>query len=438
MIRTAIALTLLGVTLNCAAEDTVDHLRRLAGRFEYLCIGDILYARKHCSGMVPRQMASAHEDARAELTGIEADAAALRLCLLDENPRVRTLALALLFEREKMQALSAFGAHLDDDAAAFPEPPMSSLPIFDERVDPRTWRTRKVSEFASRFADAYLSGTATSRVSADTIGWYVSAHARRAWSFSQFRVDAARASEGVAEPRDAKFCDASSTLRAEIDRLPRRERAVALLMLVLETGGFCAVAESEVVQIAKTLDRDERLALAEKTLKTDDPDAVFENPAYASARVLVLRHATELFEQADAPRLARMPDGYARLAAARLQRDVVALRAEYARASDDTRRRNDLLTAMIEGGGAAAVPFVRDEYLRDSEGKYGMLMSVLLDEMRKNDSTVLRTPPGGARGGSPLRSDSVARTGVVRSAREPLAWRAGTVGARPRLQLPDG
>jgi hypothetical protein len=362
------------IAVACAAQPADSAggaaLRGLAAKLEFLCESGVSSGTPLCSQMVPADVRNAQARAMDELRAIAISSGGLRELLKDADPRVRTLALLLLFERESAYAMADFAAHFTDDAETFREPPFLHATL-EEAADRKQWKRQKVSDFARHFAAVYTSGTPWDAEA------YIAAHRGRAWSYSSFRVATFQASRGLESPEPTD-CDPRSGVRAAIERLPPRDRALLLLMLHDGTGARCVVGRDELLPIARGLGRESLLELAEERLRTSDPDAVPEVPAYQTARAFVLRHATELFRRGDAPRIARFDDPYAQIAAGRLERSAQRLRAAYAKVDDfDDRVKTDLLLALAEVGGADDVRFARDEAAANSS-----ILDILRDHVR--------------------------------------------------------
>ena len=147
-----------------------------------------------------------------------------KLCS-DENPKVRTLAMAALFDREDPSDLPHFVAMADDGASTFDAYPPLAPANFG--TDPGPCE-QTVGDLAQRMVEFYLGKAGVQcgsrRLSQSDFEDYWAARKDQSYSASWFSVQWARAAQGSLSPPPERI-DRLRAVRHRIDRLPADDRA---------------------------------------------------------------------------------------------------------------------------------------------------------------------------------------------------------------------
>jgi hypothetical protein len=262
--------------------------------------------------------------AKREYAGAIADLRSLRipfdeLALLsaDEEPRVRAMALCLLYDLEDPRAVPLFEARRNDAAIAISEPDMlASEPRIGVAIPTHPLTVGAIARMLLR-AHLQAAGITYNINEAENrakFARYWKSHEKLSAGVALFSVKLARASQGtLPTPRD-RF-DEIAAVRAKIDDLPKLERALTLLFLSGDNGGKELVGD-DLLEITRSVGAESLLKLLEGTLVTADPDLVRERPGFGSAARFLYAHARELFRSEDADRLSALGTPEARTAAA--------------------------------------------------------------------------------------------------------------------------
>jgi len=238
--------------------------------------------------------------------------------LAHDDPRVRTLALVELFDREDPRLLPHLVGLVDDEGCAFPQPSLFASALIPDgeglrRVpaqapppEPRT-----VGQVARQLVAFYMERSGFSygvEGYRDHPGWelYWAERAVRTSCASWLLVLQVRAHGGVSPLRTSALPQLRE-VRALVDALPAGERELILLWLPDVDGVFSSKAER--LAAARSLGRERLLAILRREPPTDDPDLVPRADANAGrypcedvAR-FVLAHAGELLAPEDVPTL---------------------------------------------------------------------------------------------------------------------------------------
>lgn len=214
--------------------------------------------------------------------------ARVRPLLKHADPKVRTLAIAALFDREDPQYLPAIHALAGDAAGTFASPPRCCHLQPGEPVS--SAKSQTVGEVARQLSGPYSPAF-----------WWQ--HRKRGYSAAWFRFKLMRAGQGTT-PTPADRIAKIRAVRKQIDGVPMPDRAWILLFLNGDSRSNALVEEQELVGQLKAVGRDGLLRLLRK--ERISPDLALRsqangNYAYHAMCLFVLRHAGQLLLAGDAP-----------------------------------------------------------------------------------------------------------------------------------------
>lgn len=359
-----------------------------ASWIEAIHYSDVVYGRFGASwpnagwrdkpGLVPLAELCARRDGTAELLPLLADA----------DPRVRTLALLVLFDRQEPRALPRLAALCTDGSAAIPDAQANH--VF-ELTQPR-WSVRAttVGAVASLCVGMYLeaAGVRLTAPVGELFAGYWDAREDREHCAGWLAVALLRAHGGVV-PVHEGGAERIRAVRKRVLALRSPERELLLIALPRASGiegsldAFATGAER--LAAARALSDDGLLAALGGAFGADDPDLPSVcglQPSRFGGRGLqafVLAHARAIFAPSSAPKLlaferslrergfdaAAIDVGWV-TAAASLQPEHAEewLRAAWDRftAPFDTQSRALILVAMYDCAGAAAEPWIADRF----------------------------------------------------------------------------
>jgi hypothetical protein len=228
----------------------------------------------------------------------------LEALLKHADPKVRTLALAALFQKDDPQALPAIVALADDPAPTFPSPAPLDQQVRPGPLPPPEPQT--VGAIATDLLKAYLEasgyyygikGTAGQPGFAD----YWEKRKDRQFCAGWFAVQARRIAHNYRYPVDGAE-SATLRFRRRLDALPPDDRAWNLLEL---GPAFNLVADDEeLVQILRETGPEKLLLYLQRHTPTDDPDLIAaRDDRRSEATLFLLKHASALFRPQDADAL---------------------------------------------------------------------------------------------------------------------------------------
>ncbi|SPF49019.1 hypothetical protein SBA4_400021 [Candidatus Sulfopaludibacter sp. SbA4] len=243
------------------------------------------------------------------------DADRLTDALADERPRIRTLALALLFSKEDPKLLEHIARHLGDTAASFPV----LLPTAN--ADPTRTAPQTVSDVAKALLGAYLLAAGINEWRDPSFhDWsvYDANHRNRQYCLSWLIVRLSRITEMQSPFREERR-PIVLKFRRDMEKLPSADRDLYLLWLCHGNtdfdGGRVLATEGELLEAAKRLGRQTLLQIVDGRAPGTDPDLVTALDRHRAVVYFLLTHADRLFTQADEPFLAAIEQG---------QRDKIA------------------------------------------------------------------------------------------------------------------
>jgi hypothetical protein len=241
----------------------------------------------------------------------------LALLSADEDPRVRAMALCLLYDLEDARAVPLFEARRNDAAIAISEPDMlASEPRIGVAAPTHPLTVGAVARTLLRphLQAAGITYNINETDNQAKFARYLKAHEKLTSGVALFSVKLARASQGTL-PTPPDRIDEIAAVRAKIDELPKLERALTLLFLSGDNGGKELVGD-DLLEISRGVGADRLLKMLEGTLVTADPDLVRERPGFGYAARYLYTHARDLFAAEHADRLAALGTPESRIAAA--------------------------------------------------------------------------------------------------------------------------
>jgi hypothetical protein len=222
---------------------------------------------------------------------------ALTRLLSHPVPKVRTLAIVALYQREDPQVLPSLVPLTGDDSPTFDTPGLVNESGRLGRPEAQT-----VGKIASRIVGFYLKWAGlgfyyrNKQTAEAEFGAYWKPRSQRSHCASWFAVQLARASQGTI-PTLSNRVDHIRKVRERIDQLPGDERAYVLLSLRGEAGADALVSESELISLCKGVGPEKLIRILQRNHPSDDPDLqpgrrdIFH---YKSLCVWILDHAAEL------------------------------------------------------------------------------------------------------------------------------------------------
>ena len=255
----------------------------------------------------------------AELRALSGDRAGLVALLKHSDPKVRTLAMSALYQREDGRDLALIAPLMVDTAATFPDlhQTMNSGGS-GKRTDFET--TQSVAQVAMTMLRPYLGAVwlgspggfggfsvvpaTEAKVYAADFTKYWARRQNRERCASWFLVRLRRAVSGATRPQ------ATQKVLAEIDALPPVERAWTLLYVGFESHPSGLLSEDSVVTALKVLGPDKLLDFLQHKPGPDDPDLQYDeltdsgrSSSFAWKASFILKHAQELLRPAAAAAL---------------------------------------------------------------------------------------------------------------------------------------
>jgi hypothetical protein len=248
----------------------------------------------------------------AEMRDLSPNRDALAALLRDTDPKVRTLALGALFQREDGRDLPLIASLLEDRAETFPlfqEPRRAGgVPARSE------WeRSQAVGDVAESMLKFWgVGGPGRGEISAEQFQAYWARYAGRAYAASWFRVKMDRATRRTT-PILTQYRPDIDRVVAQIDALPAVDRAWTRLYVLWPGGSdpeYIAsnriVPDEELVQTARELGSEALLRFLRRQPVTDDPDLNLtgkDNHDFTRIANFILLRAAELLRPGDAEAL---------------------------------------------------------------------------------------------------------------------------------------
>lgn len=285
---------LLLINLQVQAEGPAHAYEAAAKELKFLAAGDVLHGRLP-QRVTPVADQETHNRIVTELFSRPDSPEQLIGLLKHENPKVRTLAVAALVNRNEARALPEIARLLEDDTPTFAHPALvAMIPGQIEAATPLEPQT--VRDFPRIVLRIYMEQAGQHDVR----------------KFDQYwapRKDRAVCAGWLAVEADkvGRHADRKEALRARVARLPEKDRHWTTLYLgTLDKPVF---TEDELLAAAKSLGPDPLLSTVTGKCPSDDPDlneGGESNPATRRIRLFVLRNATQLLRPNDAQALLKL------------------------------------------------------------------------------------------------------------------------------------
>jgi len=234
--------------------------------------------------------------------------------LRDARPRVRSLAMGLLYDKQDPKLLMPVARMLSDSAETFPV-----LQLTDN-ADPRFTAPQSVGSFAGALLGTYLMAAGmTQWRTPQLVDWmaYDAAHRNRAYSLSWLIVRLGRITR-MQSPFPEEQRPRLLEFRKDLDKLPADDRNLYLLWLSNGNrdfdGGSVLATEEEVIDAAGRLGRQKLLQIIDGRPPGTDPDVAAiadwrSLQRYQMVTAFILAHADRLFTRADEPFLGAIEQG---------------------------------------------------------------------------------------------------------------------------------
>lgn len=363
--------------LGLADAQTVrNEVEAAAGKMRWLETSWILYDRDNAFGG-PVEM----QESIAVLQGLlhgSASAEDTLPLLKHENPKVRTLAMAILAYRDYPMHLDEIAPLCGDEAQTLPAPGHLSMRLGGDR--PKEWpaRPQKVHDVAKAIIAHHLE------VARDSTGnpWdpYWAKRKTRPYGLADYVVMWERATQGVSPLQPGREQQIKAALE-RLNALPMPDRFLATMKLraSASSGVDYLPDQKQMLEMARQLPREQRLKLIQGRRISEDAEAAFGTGAAGS---FVLDHAAVLLEANDVPMLLdrerqsrqdgrnwRTPMGPASpkyaIAAADLRPDAARsiLRAALERFVDyNNDNRRELAVALFRLGTKGDLPYLTHQF----------------------------------------------------------------------------
>jgi len=252
MKRLALILLTAGVAMPSALPPAAQ-LESLASRFPYFCPQNFFLDQPGCWG----HREAEYRKLLAELSSLDAPEPALVELLHHADPKVRTLAIAVLFAREDPSVLPHIAAKAGDSSLTFPDVLPDARPLLPGFKREPTLQSRTVGEIAEQAVRLCLEPAGFfggARGSAGYAGFeqYWAARQHRKYCAAWFLVQLGRAGQG-SRPTPAERLPKIRAVRRRIDRIPEPDRTWTFLWLNGEEGSEALLSEQELTQACKKL-----------------------------------------------------------------------------------------------------------------------------------------------------------------------------------------
>jgi hypothetical protein len=338
-------------------------------------------------GVPANVAAQPYQSAVVRLAGSDYPASSLISLLSDTSPRVRTLALELLFRKQDPQFLPPIFEHASDPGITF-----EHIVLYNFRANGPP-DSRRESQTVSDFAKAMLSFFG---VRGDFSEFWNARKDRRYW-FSWLRSRLLSIG-GMSSPNPG-LRERLLPFREMIESFPELDRNLYLIWLQAEYSEPALATDAEISEAVRRLGRENILAIAEGHPRGGDPDLQlsWEPVRYRYVTAIILDHAIGTLQPSDAARLAAIyqreterlkVNHYVRdadlgtsytIAQARLLPDRASeiLHAEIRARNGpfDLGYREQLVAALFQLRGRAEMPSVREFFYGDG----GAAVIALLD-----------------------------------------------------------
>lgn len=310
-----LAVLILIASAPCRGEtiaDLKERMPKVSTEVHFFATGPFLAGRSPEDFASPAEVAE-HALMVAELDAVKGDRAGLAELLKHEDPKVRTLALAALFQREDGRDLPLIATLATDAAPTFAklEQTVGDAFVLGQKRSRTQLQPQSVGEVARAMLSLYLREAGFQEpypgAPLGSFPIYWKQRQNREWCASWFVVKMSRAMHGIS-PIQPTRREAAQRVIAEIDRLPKIERAWTRLFVLNPRYHWASglVEEIELVATAREIGREKLLRFLRREPVVNDPDLDGDRhmPAgFARTADFILRHARELLDAKDADTL---------------------------------------------------------------------------------------------------------------------------------------
>ena len=379
----------------------------------------IYYGRTRSWDCREEDISAQYTRCMTELVSLDISIDALIDLLEHDDPKMRTLAIALLIDKGDPSALPHIAELLDDDAPTY-RIAEGTREAWPRPYVPTVWAEQTVGDVAEvalavycRQSPRFSSRDRTDRSSFDA---YWATYKDLPYCASWFAVKLMRASRGTSPTQDEWAADIRR-VREQIDAIPGDDRAWTLLWLYGEAGSDALVSEAELIEMCQQLGPEKLLAMLRNEIPSDDPDIQPGGSGtswwYRRMSLFVLQRAEQLFDPSHAQallaceQLYRSETGewvgpglktpYWAIAAARLQPDDAAdiLLPAMGRFQGrfDDEERMQLAVTIWELAGESQLDFLTEWFYNEAP-EDGTRAKFLQNIMSRGDPLARRTIAG--------------------------------------------
>lgn len=303
------AFLLLAIAQNAPPQmDLRDALERTAEKLKYFPTESFVYDRIE-DRFIPKEWVAGWREAYRLIASGKGTPRERIALLRHEDPKVRTLALAMLYHEEDPKNLRHIASLLKDQEATLPNVSIRAARIINSKpgLYPGEVQRQTVGQVAERMLRFALEPSGYQLSDLDK--YFESRKGRTNWaSWYSFRF--LRAYQGVT-PFQKERAASMKALRKDIDRLPQPDRDWILLYLagqyrhVDDSNALAAlISPAELDETGKRVGRERLMDLIEGRKINDDPDLAPDNRrGRTHMTIVVMRHASRWLDPQDAPAL---------------------------------------------------------------------------------------------------------------------------------------
>lgn len=259
----------------------------------------------------PNPLLSGQSQLLRALRSVSGDRPGLAALLTNANPRVRTLALGALFQREDGRDLPIIASLINDSAPTFPDLHDGLNQMGGARPLSELTNSQTVGDVAQRmlafWGVEHLPGGGYWTVTSSDFAAYWARYAGRSNSASWFAVKLKRATRRTT-PIPLEYQPDVQKVLKEIASLPMPDRAWTELYVLAPQGWFEfdpgdeVVSDDHLLQMIKGLGPSALMNFLQRRKISDDPDLQMDknNPEFVRLSNFILLHADKLLRPEDA------------------------------------------------------------------------------------------------------------------------------------------
>jgi RNA polymerase sigma factor (sigma-70 family) len=305
---------------NDKDEPAVKRFEALAGQMTIFQTQDFAFGRPAgwdnlLNHLAPKKLLEPWAKVSAAMSANRDTTADVVALLKHKDPRVRTLALAVLYDRQDARQIPHLALLMGDTEKTAPELGIRRAIARlseDNKLLPQDTHEQTVGQVAQAFIDRWLEPAG---FRAKDFGAYWAARKDRASCASWFMARVNRAGQGTTGYDKMLALTRLRAVRNDVDALPRPDRDWLLIWLTVhieygEELSRCFAEPKELLAAGKRLGPDRLMDLIQGKAISDDPDMApgpdrQHRPTHGRDVVIrwVLQHAGALLRPADAPAL---------------------------------------------------------------------------------------------------------------------------------------